>query len=238
MEHIKCKPLPIANDESIAAYARHIQNLHQLEGFSKRKSLEEMLQTFLEKLPQTYHQSGIIESAVCLGQKISALLNDTQDERSTHSDLNPSNVLFNGRQYYLVDWQASAKRNLYFDLACCAIFFYYHDSRLQDKFLHDYFNRKPTTDEQEKYQLMQVFVNIYYGLIFLALPFMNNESLQPFSEQQIIDLPAFDSFMQLVGAGYINIGQHKTQQQFGYIFLSKALDIISSNQHCGALKVI
>ncbi|WP_163592603.1 phosphotransferase, partial [Klebsiella pneumoniae] len=42
---------------------------------------------------------------------------------SSHNDLNPRNILYDGRRLWLVDWEAAFLPDRYFDLAALANFF-------------------------------------------------------------------------------------------------------------------
>lgn len=238
MEHIQCKPLPVAGPGAVRDHASLIRDLHHMPEFTGWKTLDEIVQFFLKILPASYLETDIIRSAISTSKRLSSLLSDPADDRSCHCDLNPNNLLYNGRKYYLVDWQASCKRNLYFDLACMAIFFYYFDRDLQNKFLEEYLQRQPTEIEQAKYELMQIFVNIYYGIIFISLPFLNHQPLDPLSENQVGALSDFNTFMQNIGAGFVNIGQHEVQQQFGHVFLSAGLKATSSEHYNEIISLI
>lgn len=238
MEHIKAQPLPTPMPDVISKFAQHIHKLHELPTFSAWKQPYDVFNYFFDKLSAEYRNSEPLAKSAEFAETICKVLTNPADERSCHADLNPNNVIFNGRQYYLIDWQASCKRSFYFDLASCAIFFYFLDEQLQDQFLDAYFQRQPTDIERAKYQLMQDFLYIYYGVLFLVLPFLSNQPLPPLSMDEIEGLPDFKEYMQFIGMGVVNLGMPVTQRQFGYVFLETARKRIATNTFTKNMEII
>lgn len=48
----------------------------------------------------------------------------------SHNDVNPSNLVFDGKRVMLLDWQTIAPNNAYYDLAAVAMFFRFDDGKI------------------------------------------------------------------------------------------------------------
>jgi thiamine kinase-like enzyme len=191
--------------------------------------LLEILDHFYQKLSMETRRISLVQQSMEKALSLEGFLLSPGDTRPSHGDLNPSNVLFDGSKYWLVDWQAAAPRNLYFDLACCATFFYFFNENLCIQFLKDYFDREVTQEEMEKYQLMRMFSHIYYGIGFIAISGELDPHLSLMSDDELEKLPSYLAFMQDIGAGKVNLGSAKAQQQFGFIFLKTAVDMMNKS---------
>ena len=235
MHYIEPQPRPQASSESAQAFAKIIRQLHDGKPFASWKSLLEILDHFYQKLSMETRQISIVQQCMEKALSLEGFLSNPSDIRPSHGDLNPSNVLFDGSKYWLVDWQAAAPRNLYFDLSCCATFFYFFNENLCIQFLKDYFDREVTQEEMEKYQLMQIFTHIYYGIGFIAISGELDPHLSVMSDDELEKLPNYLAFMQDIGAGKVNLASAKAQQQFGFIFLKTAVNMMNKNKSRGSI---
>lgn len=222
MKYIDAKPRPQGTVESIKQFAGFIRKLHDGPSFSPWRSIYQILDYLYQQLTPDYQQSGFIQNCIQQALELKSVLSDPADIRPCHGDLNPYNVLFDGNKFYLVDWATASPQSFYFDLACCANFFYFYSDELCQKFLTEYFNRLPSCDENRKFLLMRKFTNVYYGIMFIFMSLQANVKLSPLSESDIALLPGYPEFMQSIGAGKVNLADPKTQQKFGYIFLKAA----------------
>jgi hypothetical protein len=159
----------------------------------------------------------LFSTVIFLGFSFDTLAYPPQEK--SHCDLNPANVLFDGEDYFFIDWQAASLQSFYFDLACCAGWFYFYNEDLCALILNSYFGREPTELEKAKYYLMRVFTNIYFGIGFISLPLKKNSDFPILNDADIEKLPAYLSFMQSLGSGQSDLSDPKTQHNFGLIFL-------------------
>lgn len=231
MEYIDSKPRPPASPQSQQQLAELIHKLHHGNSFPKWKSVIEILNYFYEKLSSSYKENYIIKQCMNEISILERYAFDEADTKPSHCDLNPSNVLFNGENYLLVDWHAASPQSFYFDLTCCTTFFYFYNENLCNDFLRYYFSRDMTLVEQNKYYLMRIFTHIYYGVIFISLSLSNNKNLNILSDEEVLHLPTYLEFMQSLGTGKINLSDAYAQQQFGFIFLMLALDSIHTAKY-------
>lgn len=90
-----------------------------------------------------------------------------EDLVSSHNDLNPRNILYDGRRLWLVDWESSFLADRYVDLATLANFLT-RSAEEEEVLLHNYFGRTPDARQRAKMQVMRQLNHLFYGAIFLA----------------------------------------------------------------------
>ena len=114
------------------------------------------------------------------------------DRVSSHNDLNPGNVLYDGTRLWLVDWEASFLADRYVDLATVASWFT-RDAAGEDLLLTTYFGATPSPEQRARFYLMQQINHVFYGMIML-----NGAA----AERPGVRLPDQD----LSGAGLVELG--------------------------------
>lgn len=237
MQYIENRPRPAASLLSAAKMAALIRRLHNEKLFPQWKSISDISNHFYRQLPLEYQQTSIVRQGVQVLTKLGKIIFDPSDVRSCHGDLNPNNWLFDGENYFLVDWQVASPQSFYFDLSCCAIFFYFFDEELKIAFLKSYLERDPTETERAKYYLMQIFSNIYFGIGFLSIPLRSDPNFPMLTDRTIEKLPTYSDFMQSIGAGTADLTKASAQQQFGCVFLKTAIKAMTSTEYKKALQL-
>ncbi len=231
MEYIESKPRPEALPFWMKEFAAAIRNLHHNNTFPKWKSVVEILDHLYQKLPLEYTHASLIKKCMQEINTMENILFDENDMRSCHCDLNPGNILFDGKKYLLVDWQAASPQSFYFDLAYSATWFYFYSEDLCTSFLNDYLGKEANEEEKAKYYLMRIFVHIYLGISFISLPLKINSDSHVLTDQEIEVLPTYLNFMQSIGSGQANLADANTQQQFGFVFLKTAESMMNQKYH-------
>lgn len=243
MQYIESKPHPSASPATVKQFAKIIRQLHDKSSFEKWKTVIEVVDHFYQKLPLEYKQKNIIKKCMQEIKAMEALLFNADDVRSCHGDLNPSNILFDGKDYFLVDWQAASPQSLYFDLACCANWLYFYREDLCGEFLEAYFGREATGEEKAKYHLMRIFTYVYFGVGFISMSLQTEAPNNILKDTEIENLPPYLSFMQSIGSGKANLMLSDTKQQFGFVLLKaaeslmnqkywEAIDLLNLNRKC------
>ena len=89
-----------------------------------------------------------------------------EDLVSSHNDLNPGNVLYDGVRLWLVDWEAAFLADRYIDLATVANWFT-RDAAGEAMLLATYFGRAPAPEERARFDRMRLVNHVFTGAIFL-----------------------------------------------------------------------
>jgi aminoglycoside phosphotransferase (APT) family kinase protein len=85
-----------------------------------------------------------------------------EDRVSSHNDLNPGNVVYDGSRLWLVDWDAAFLADRYVDLATLANWFT-RDAAGEAALLSTYFGRAPDLEEQARFELMRLVNHVFAG---------------------------------------------------------------------------
>ncbi len=89
-----------------------------------------------------------------------------EDLVSSHNDLNPGNIVYDGQRLWLVDWDAAFLADRYVDLATLAGWFT-RDAAGEEKLLATYFGRPPALRERARFEVMRRVNHLFTGVIFL-----------------------------------------------------------------------
>jgi aminoglycoside phosphotransferase (APT) family kinase protein len=136
---------------------------------------------------------------------------------SSHNDLNPANVLYDGEKIWMIDWEASFKNDRYVDLAIVALYFAANEAHI-DMFLTAYFGEAPTALQKAKFYLMRQVVFLYYGTIFLRMAGEMKES-----HDQDMQVPTLIEVKKMMGRGEINLGSYEGKILYGKMLMQEAL---------------
>jgi len=95
---------------------------------------------------------------------------ESADGVFSHNDLNPGNILCDGKDIWIIDWDVASVNNRYIDLANTANYFV-HTAEDENLFLETYFGKEP--DEQQKacFYLMRPVCRIIYAVMMFQLAF-------------------------------------------------------------------
>lgn len=150
-------------------------------------------------------------------EKIKAVYPAQEELVSSHNDLNPANVLFDGEKIWLIDWEASFKNDRYVDLAIVALYFAANEAHI-DTFLTAYFGAAPTARQRAKFYLMRQVVFLYYGTIFLRMA----GEMQTTHDQNMA-VPTLIQVKQMMSKGEINLGSYEGKLLYGKMLMQEAL---------------
>ena len=89
-----------------------------------------------------------------------------RDLVSSHNDLNPGNLAYDGRRIWLLDWDAAFLADRYVDIATIANWFA-NDPEREDLLLTTYFNAPVDAEQRARLYLMRQVNHMFYGMTFL-----------------------------------------------------------------------
>jgi aminoglycoside phosphotransferase (APT) family kinase protein len=91
---------------------------------------------------------------------------DGSEMVSSHNDLKPENVLFDGERVWLVDWEAAFLNDRYHDLAVVANFAVTNDAE-SDGWLQTYFGEAVGEYRRARFYVMRQLCHVFYAVVFM-----------------------------------------------------------------------
>lgn len=176
------------------------RSFERMLGDDKPKFLEE-LSTELDKIEMTLNE-GKIEGRPC------------------HHDLKIDNLLFDGKRFWLVDFEAAAQGNFLFDIAT-VITFMAMTTAQEGFFLEAYFGQKATNDQCDQLNLMKQIVLSYYGTAYLMVAKIRYQL--PPASQDISTLQDAQLFLRSHIRNSSPSISPQNIQEFGLVLLNQAL---------------
>lgn len=155
------------------------------------------------------------------------------DQVFSHNDLNPNNILCDGKRLWVIDWDVASLNNRYIDLANAANFFI-RTGEQENAFLPIYFGQAPAAYQKACFHVMRQVSRILYALLMFRLAlqakpadYLHNQ------EMEGIDLPAFGAMM---AAGKLSLAEYDGQLMFGKALINTALVQMRSDRFINELR--
>jgi Ser/Thr protein kinase RdoA (MazF antagonist) len=179
MDRVDGHPVRPAARWQALSVADLLAHLHSLEWDNparlyaeKRRAANDSVLRLTERIPAL----ALFGEALREFDALRAALRDLAVPQTLcHNDLNPGNMLFDGRRAWLIDFDHVGPGDPLFDVAT-AIDSLGLSPEDADAFLTRYFGRPPTEDEAARLELLGCLVLLRYGLSGLSLV---PEELQP-----------------------------------------------------------
>ena len=158
---------PLTRAGLLVAVSRAVRRLHDGPLFPERGDY----MTGLGSIVTAFAAGGVATEAVAAD--ITALWTRLSNDYprdvelvSSHNDLNPSNVVFEGDRPWIVDWEASAPADRYVDIAAAANW-YAADEDEAEIVLAAYFDGQPSAEQRTRFALMRRINRLFYGVMLL-----------------------------------------------------------------------
>ena len=116
------------------------------------------------------------------------------DMVSSHNDLKPENIVFDGEHIWLVDWEAAFRNDRYADLAVVANLVVANEAE-ERVYLQEYFGEPPNANQLARFFLMQQVAHMFYAMAFLLM----GSSGEPIDWSEAV--PEFREFQRRFWAG-------------------------------------
>jgi Ser/Thr protein kinase RdoA (MazF antagonist) len=139
----------------------------------------------------------------------------------SHNDLNPGNLLYDGKRLWIIDWESAWQNDPMFDVATVLHWFGFIDER-EAALLRGYFGGEPTAAQRAKLELMRQVVSCYYAVVFLLIPLQRGE-IPPSIEVDPAALPTFAAARAMMHARTIPLATPEDHVRFSLIMVNEAL---------------
>lgn len=153
---------------------------------------------------------------------------------SSHNDLNPGNILFDGQRLWLVDWETAYRNDPLLDVATLSIFFA-GTAELELVLLRSWLGREPDRALRARVGLMRQLARLFYGCAASL-----NAANTPAAAVPATDLeaPTLEQVRNALAEGQLIAGAPETQRIFGKIALVGFLAGLATPEFEEALVVV
>ncbi len=175
------EPRPLRAEEAALRLPALLRTLHALPPFAAVPDAINTSPTFLlnggggvEAFLPRFRALGIVsepamEELLTLHRRITAAYQRRAGDRvSSHNDLKPANLIFDGERLWLIDWEAAGLNDRYSDLA---VLWNFIDDNDDDgggqRYLRDYFGRAPNESEFARFAVMRQVAHLFHGMAYL-----------------------------------------------------------------------
>jgi thiamine kinase-like enzyme len=210
-----------------------IRKLHALPPFPKAFNYVTMHNGFIWRFrAASLLPSNEIDEAFRQYAQVSSVYpRADSDMVSSHDDLRPENVLFDGHRVWLVGWQAAFVNDRYFDLAVVANFVV-NNAAEERTYLQQYFGQEPDEYQLARLFLMRQVMHMLAAAVFLLL----GSSGKPVD--QSAKTPEFRYFHQRVWAGEVNLADNDAKIVYGRVHWEQLLQNVRQARFDEALRIV
>ncbi len=146
-----------------------------------------------------------------------------EDIRPVHHDLSPHNLLYDGKEVWLIDWETASNDFYSIDLCMFANFHVYDESKMM-AYLTAYYGRTPTKLELAKFHAIRPFC---YGFHGYRLAFLSNMQTMP----SLGYVPEYKDFQLGIRKGSIELGSPLSLYKLGVSTMSKAVAMLNGKDY-------
>jgi phosphotransferase family enzyme len=214
----------------LSSLARTVALLHEAPLFPPFMSFFDAMDFLIGSL----ETSGVIPASSCrelaAGYRAIAALYPRSDAElvSSHNDLNPSNVLFEGNRAWLIDWELAFAADRFVDLAALLNFFAIEPGD-DEVLLLAYFADGLTPVHRARAFLMQQVNRIYYAAMLLQMAVMAKPDFR------LSDADLNTRSFRDVRPNLAPVSSEEGRIRFACVFLHDALEQMESTRFRDAL---
>ncbi len=149
---------------------------------------------------------------------------------SSHNDLNPGNIIFDGNRLWLVDWEIAFRNDPMIDLGNLSNYFA-KTPELREAMLAAWLGREPDRETRARLVLARQFARLAYACLMLT--FAAGQS----GADDDLTAPGLDEFHRMMMQGEAKLGTPDGLYRYGKVFLNEFLTNLSAPDYRDALDV-
>ncbi|WP_374573972.1 phosphotransferase [Phenylobacterium sp.] len=153
--------------ELMTELGQAVRVLHETPGFPPLMDYLDGMDLLIGQFRAQAADSAAEEALARYGEIAAAYRRLPADPVSSHNDLNPRNVIYDGRRLWLIDWESAFRADRYVDLAAMTGFFAADEAEAEAG-LRAYFRRPPVAAERARLFLARQIGHVFYGIMFLG----------------------------------------------------------------------
>lgn len=143
------------------------------------------------------------------------------DRVSSHNDLNPNNILFDGEKIWVIDWETAFQNDRYVDLAIVAKSFVTNEAE-EEQFLNAYFGSELDEYKRARFFLMQQVTHLFYAMIMLKSAHTAHPDKGTQHDSNMATPRLHDFYLQ-IGSGKVSLASYEGQLLYAKVLLNEAL---------------
>lgn len=236
VERSLSQDFPGTRSDLITEAAQTLRALHQTPAFPPLVDYMEGMESVIGD----HRATGLLEPGATApllarwSQLRGAYRTDPADLVSSHNDLNPRNLLYDGRRLWFVDWESSFLADRYVDLATLANFMTSGPAEA-DLLLGVYLGQAPDARQRARLEVMRQVNHLFYGLIMLNSVAAQRPGV---AAPGGLAAPDLAEIHQGLGAGTYVLEGWEGQVTYGKARLNAALAGMGTEAFDQALKVL
>jgi thiamine kinase-like enzyme len=226
---------PFPRTEALALLPATLQKLHALPPFSSERVVNFL--DVMDKIVQRFQAAEILPASEAAqlfefyAQVKQAYPRDGSETVSSHNDLRPENILYDGHRAWLVDWEAAFLNDRYLDLAVVANFVVTNPAE-EETYLRTYFGEPASEYRRARLYLMRQLLHLFYPAFIMTL------SCKGRSIDSIANAPDLRNFLERIWAGEINLADDEAKLDYAKAHMSDALQNHRTPRFREALRIV
>jgi aminoglycoside phosphotransferase (APT) family kinase protein len=242
IDFVEARPLPVT--DAVVPLAKTLRAMHALPAFAKLANAYDTAPTFLlrssplrDGFLQRFRAAGILpeneaDELLELHARLDrAYPRPDSDLVSSHNDLKPANMLFDGVRLWFIDWEAAFLNDRYNDLAVMANFVVTNDVE-EEIYLQTYFDETAGDYRRARFYVMRQIVHLFYAMVFLSLGALG----KPVDASQLA--PDFRDLHNRIWIGAASLEGPERKVQFGRVHMNRLLQNTRSKRFQDALRIL
>jgi thiamine kinase-like enzyme len=208
-------------DKLILEIATTVKAIHAIPSGTDGQALFETVDAMINQFKQIRMLSGPVFDECFANYEIlkSRISLIESDKVFSHNDLNPNNILCDGKRIWIIDWDAAHLNDRYIDLANLANFFV-HTEEEEQVFLDAYFDEDTNEFKKARFFTMRQVCRIVYAMLMFQLAAQHKPANYEHDQKmEGIDLQFFFSLME---KGEISLANYDGQLLYGKALLNAA----------------
>jgi len=143
--------------------------------------------------------------------------------RSSHNDIVPRNVLFDGKRLWLIDWESAYRNHPLVDVAI-ALDCFGKTPELESLLLQAWLGHKPEDALYAELTPVRALARLYYAGVFLSASFAALGALGDSN----LDVPSISEFDRSIREGALTAGTPETKHILGKMYLRSFLTDVAA----------
>jgi hypothetical protein len=231
-DYVESRPFPLS--EARVKLPLLLSRLHGLPPFGFRLNYFDVADGFVRKFKeaQLLPEEMTSELFSRYADLTSVYPRHGRDWVASHNDLKPENMLYDGNQPWMVDWEAAFLNDRYLDLSMVANFVVTNEEE-EMAYLKSYFGKEATEYQKAQFFLMRQITHMAYFTFIMRMCSIDGKP---------IDLnfvkPDFRTFHDDMWAGKINLATTDAKLKYSWVHMQQLLHNVRLKRFEEALMLI